>query len=118
MLISNISRTNTILYCRCWEPCVRFYRDVLRLSINYKTDWMVEFHLSGETYLSIANAAKTSIQSAEGNGITLSWQVDDVDCIHNRLTELGIEASEIKHIWGNRAFYFFDPEGHRIELWS
>ena len=91
---------------------------MLRLSINYKTDWMVEFHLIGETYLSIANAARTSIQSAEGNGITLSWQVDDVDSIHNRLSGLGIETSEIKHIWGTRVFYFFDPEGHRIELWS
>jgi len=118
MPICNLRRTNTILYCRSWETTVRFYRDVLRLSINHQTEWLVEFHLADESYLSIANAANTSIQSADGEGITLSWQVDDLAETHRRLNELGVKTSEIKPIWGARAFYFSDPEGHRIELWS
>jgi uncharacterized glyoxalase superfamily protein PhnB len=59
-----------------------------------------------------------SIKSANGSGITLSWQVEDVEKAHHRLSQLGIKTSRIKLVWGSRAFYFFDPEGHRLELWS
>lgn len=118
MLTDKIKRSNIILYCRNWEVTVKFYRDVLNLVINHQTDWFVEFQLVGDAYLSIANAAYASIKSADGNGITLSWQVEDVDKIHRRLNQLGIETSRIKRVWGSRAFYLFDPEGHRLEFWS
>ena len=118
MPMSNIKRANTILYCRNWEAAVRFYRDVLNFEINHKTEWFVEFHLVGDTYLSIADASRASIKSAAGDGITLSWQVQDVEFAHRRLQQLGVKTSRIKRIWGARAFYFLDPEGHRIELWS
>jgi len=118
MFICGIKRTNTILYCRYWESTVRFYRDVLGLSIHHQTEWLVEFHLMDESYLSIANAASTSIQSTNGDGITLSWQVEDVTETHHSLNEIGVKTSKIKPVWGVRAFYFSDPEGHRIELWS
>ena len=117
MLKGNIKRINTILYCRNWEATVRFYRDILNFTIQHETEWFVEFHLMDDTYLSIANAASASVKSAEGDGITLSWQVEDVESAHRRLQQLGVTTSPIKHIWGARAFYFYDPEGHRVELW-
>jgi catechol 2,3-dioxygenase-like lactoylglutathione lyase family enzyme len=113
-----IKRINTILYCRNWDETVKFYRDVLKLPVHHKRKWIVEFQLIGSTFLSIANAASTTIQSAKGAGITLSIQVDNVDIAHRRLGGIGIETGPIKAIWGARAFYIFDPEGHRIELWS
>ena len=114
----SIKRINAILYCRDWENTVKFYRDVLKLMVNYKTEWLVEFQLVDNTYLSIANAVGTSIQSSNGDGITLSFQVETVDVVHRQLREIGVETGPIKPIWGARAFYIFDPEGHRIELWS
>jgi len=118
MLTGKIKRLHTILYCRNWDATVKFYRNVLNFMINHQTDWFVEFQLVGDSYLSIANAAYASITSADGNGITLSWQVEDVEKIHRRLNQLGIKTSGIKRVWGSRAFYLFDPEGHRLELWS
>jgi catechol 2,3-dioxygenase-like lactoylglutathione lyase family enzyme len=118
MLTGRIERSNTILYCRNWEATVEFYRDVLNFVTNHKTDWFVEFQLGVDTYLSVANAAYGSIKSTDGNGITLSWQVEDVDEIHRRLNQLGMRTSPIKRVWGSRAFYLFDPERHRLELWS
>jgi catechol 2,3-dioxygenase-like lactoylglutathione lyase family enzyme len=114
----SIKRINTILYCRNWESTVKFYRDVLELMVNHETEWLVEFQLVDNTYLSIANAAGTSVQSSNGDGITLSFQVEAVDVAHRQLRAVGIETGPIKLIWGARAFYIFDPEGHRIELWS
>ena len=118
MLTGKIKRTNTILYCRNWDAMVRFYRDVLNFVIHHQTDWFVEFQIVGDTYLSIANAACASIQSADGNGITLSWQVEDIESAYYLLNDLGVKTSRIKGIWGAKAFYFFDPEGHRVELWT
>lgn len=118
MPVGNIKRINTILYCRNWDETVKFYRDVLKLSVNHEAGWLVEFQLIDNTFLSIANAAGTSIQSSNGSGITLSFQVENVDVAQRRLREIGIETGPIKPIWGARAFYIFDPEGHRIELWS
>ena len=118
MLAGSIKRINTILYCRNWQTTIKFYRDMLKLRVNYETEWLVEFRLVDNTYLSIANAAGTSIQSSNGNGITLSFQVETVDVAHRKLRDLGIKAGPIKPIWGARAFYIYDPEGHRVELWS
>ena len=118
MPAGSIKRINTILYCRNWETTVKFYRDVLKLMVNHETEWLVEFQLVDNTYLSIANASRTSILSSNGDGITLSFQVGTVDAAHRQLREIGIETGPIKPIWGARAFYIFDPEGHRIELWS
>ncbi|MGA8179489.1 MAG: VOC family protein [Desulfobacterales bacterium] len=113
-----IKRTNTILYCRNWEKTMKFYRDVLKLTVNHETEWLVEFQLIDNTFLSIANTSFTTVQSANGSGITLSFQVENVDIVHRRLRGAGIETGPINAIWGARAFYIFDPEGHRIELWS
>jgi catechol 2,3-dioxygenase-like lactoylglutathione lyase family enzyme len=118
MPLDGIKRMNTILYCRNWDDTVNFYRNVLKLDVNHEAEWLVEFQLFGNTFLSIADAAFTSIQSSSGAGITLSFQVGNVDVAHRRLCEIGIETGPIKAIWGARAFYIFDPEGHRIEVWS
>jgi catechol 2,3-dioxygenase-like lactoylglutathione lyase family enzyme len=116
--VRTIKRVNTILYCRHWENTVSFYRDVLSFSIHYQTQWFVEFRLMGDTYLSIANAECASIKSTNGGGITLSLQIEDVESTHLRLHGLGIKTGKIKSVWGSQAFYIFDPEGHRLELWS
>jgi catechol 2,3-dioxygenase-like lactoylglutathione lyase family enzyme len=118
MSAGSIKRINTILYCKNWDETVKFYRDVLDLKVNHDAEWLVEFQLIDNTFLSIANTDFTSIQSSKGSGITLSFQVEDVDVAQRRLSEIGIDTGLIKSVWGVRAFYIFDPEGHRIELWS
>ncbi len=118
MISGPIKRINTILYCRNWDETVKFYRDLLKLAVHHEAEWLVEFQLIDNTFLSIANTAFTTIQSSKGSGITLSVQVENVDAAHRRFRDAGIETGSIKDIWGARAFYIFDPEGHRIELWS
>ena len=108
MVTGKIKRLNTILYCRNWDATVKFYRDVLNFVINHQTDWFVEFQLVGDTYLSIANVVYASIKSVDGDGITLSWQVEDVESAyhllnkHHRLEYLGrlcpmMQAMRLNH---------------------
>ena len=112
------NRANTILYCRRWEETVRFYRDVLEMPILFEKGWFVEFMVAKDSYISIADATRTTIAGSGGHGITLSWQVDQLDVLHRRLSDKGVVVSPIKTKWGATVFYFFDPEGHRIEIWS
>ena len=113
-----INRTNTILYCDRWEETVRFYRDVLKLPVRMEKGWFVEFQLNGSACLSVAHAAHASIPSAGGAGITLSWQVDNIDAVYDQMVSDDIDVTPIKVTWGARTCFVFDPEGNRIELWS
>ena len=113
---------NTILYCRHWERTVAFYRDKLRLSITFANEWFVEFKVAGNAHLSVADVKRTSLNRNENDGnsgLTLTFQVNDADQTHLILQKSGLTPGPIKtHSWGARLFYFHDPEGHRLEIWS
>ena len=113
-----IQRSNTILYCQKWADTVVFYRDLFQFKIRHQTDWFVEFQITPNSYLSIANEIRASIDSVNGQGITLSWQVADIETAHKYWLEKQVSISEIKKKWGAFVVYLHDPEGHRIELWQ
>jgi predicted enzyme related to lactoylglutathione lyase len=114
-----VARTNTILYCEKWAETVDFYAEQLGLPVSYRSSWFVEFALSDTARVSIADASRTTVKSAAGQGITLSWQMDHLESIWAALKRAGVTPTQIKdHPMEARVFYFFDPEGHRIEIWS
>jgi catechol-2,3-dioxygenase len=113
-----IKAANTILYCNKWQETVDFYRNGLKLPIISSTDWFVEFKLNESARLSVANAERTSIQSGDGRGITISLQVMEVEALRSELIQAGFNPSPVKEIWGSLAIYLHDPEGNRLEFWS
>ena len=113
-----IKSSNTILYCTKWHNTVAFYRDVLRLPINLSKDWFVEFRLSDNSRLSVANEKDASIKSCQGHGLTISLEVEDIEAMHARMKKSGAKPTTIKQIWESKQFYMLDPEGNRIEFWS
>jgi catechol 2,3-dioxygenase-like lactoylglutathione lyase family enzyme len=113
-----IKAANTILYCKKWNETVAFYRDGLKLLVIHSTDWFVEFKLNESARLSVANETRASVKSGEGRGITISLQVIDVEEIRAELVKNGFDPTPIKEVWGSRAIYLYDPEGHRLEFWS
>ena len=86
--------------------------------MTFENDWFVEFALGGDCHLSIANADRATIGATGGSGITLSWQVPDIDEAHRALFERGAQPGTIHQRWGAAAFHLHDPEGHRIECWA
>jgi catechol 2,3-dioxygenase-like lactoylglutathione lyase family enzyme len=113
-----ITRRNTILYCRRWRETVEFYRAQLGLAVLARRDWFVEFAIGTDSALSVADASRTTIDPVDGQGITLSWRVADLAATRTRLVDHGLEPTPVRRVWDAVAFYLFDPEGHRIELWS
>ena len=110
---------NTILYCKSWDETVAFYQQHLGLPITFSTDWFVEFRLAGGAHVSVADEARASVKSSGGQGVTLALQVDSADTVWQCLQERGLNPEPLRdHPWGARAFYLFDPEGHRLEIWS
>lgn len=110
---------NFIIYCNHWEATVSFYRDLLKLKINYENDWFVEFILTDSARLSVASASRASIDSSAGQGITIALQVLDLAQRHQMFINQVIEITPIKeHAWGAQVFYIKDPEGNRIEFWQ
>lgn len=115
----NLESTNTILYCHRWPETVDFYRHRLKLPITFSSDWFVEFQLTATAHLSIADAHRATIKTGNGAGLTLAFQVENADHIWQYLHDRGLALGPLKdHPWGARVFYFFDPEGHRLEIWS
>jgi uncharacterized glyoxalase superfamily protein PhnB len=115
----SIKRANTILYCRHWQETVDFYHHKLGLPVTFSTDWFVEFDLGSGALLSIADEAQATISSGRGAGITLTFQVGNADEAWRTLRDSGLAVGPLKdHPWGARLFHFFDPEGHRLEVWS
>ena len=111
--------TNTIFYCTKWEQSVRFYKEVLNLPVLFSTDWFVEFYLTTNSRLSIADEKRASVKSNRGKGITLSLEVEHIDVIWNQMKKEKLQPTAIiDHPWNARLFYVFDPEGHRIEIWQ
>lgn len=114
-----IKSTNTILYCRRWAETVAFYKNDLKFPVNYASEWFVEFAVTPGAYISVADEQRATVKSSFGGGLTLTFQVEDIETAWQQLHERGVELGPLKnHVWGARVFYFFDPEGHRLEMWS
>ena len=113
-----IRSANTILYCKKWKESVEFYTKDLNLTVLSTREWFVELRLNESARLSIANEAETSMKSAEGLGVTISMEVDDIESIHMALKEKKLNPTPIKILWGSMVFYLCDPEGNRLEFWS
>ncbi|MFN3531287.1 MAG: VOC family protein [Candidatus Brocadia sp.] len=119
MMKEHIRAINTILYCNRWQETVSFYRNTLGLPVTFENDWFVEFKVTANAHLSVANEQRASVKSAGGRGLTLAFQVDEADAIWQSLTARGVNVGKIAdHPWGGRAFFLFDPEGNRLEVWS
>ena len=115
---ARIETVNTILYCRHWHECVQFYEG-LGFARTFSNDWFVEFRLNSGACLSVADQRRASIKSAAGQGITMTFQVSDLDKVWNDLQAQGYAPESIaEHRWDARRFYLFDPEGNRLEFWQ
>lgn len=113
----DVRRANFILYCDHWRDTVDFYRRVLGLTETFSNEWFVEFRLGEGASVSIADAGRTSIRPVQGQGMTLSIEVSDLDAARRLLDRRGAQPSPTSIRFGSRVFDVHDPEGHRIEFW-
>jgi hypothetical protein len=97
---------------------VHFYKKQLRLPVSFENDWFVEFQLTETSFLSIANSARATISDVQGQGITITLEVMDLEIAKENMEMQYIATTPIQRKWGALAFYCTDPEGHRLEFWT
>ena len=115
----NFTTTNTILYCQQWQATVAFYRDQLHLPVTFASDWFVEFQLTATARLSVADERRATIKSSAGAGLTLTFQVPEIQVAWQWLDAQGAKPGPLRrHAWRAQVFYRYDPAGHRLEFWS
>lgn len=113
-----VERSNVVLYCRHWQATATFYRQQVGLPVAFENDWFVEFSLNEQTFLSIADSRRATVEDVQGQGITLTWRVADIQAARAELQRRAVDVTPIRRRWGSLVCYFRDPEGHRIELWQ
>lgn len=115
----NLIVSNIVLYCMEWDETMRFYRDALQLPVLFSADWFIEFGLTANSRLSIADEKHASIKSCGNAGVTITLQVENIDAARTYAVNRGLNPTEVKtHPWSARNFHLFDPEGHRIQIWQ
>lgn len=97
---------------------VDFYTTVLALQVTFENEWFVEFGVADNTFVSVADAARSSVPAGTGAGLTLSWEVSDLESAHASLAAAGGSPQPIARRFGADVFDVFDPAGNRIEFWS
>lgn len=114
-----IRSMNIVLYCRHYAQTLQFYEHVLGLPRSFANDWFVEFEVAREAFLSVADQRRATINSAQGQGLTVTLQVDDVRASHAQLQARGATpGAPGPRPWGAQGFVLHDPEGTRIEIWA
>ena len=110
---------NIILYCEKWKQTVEFYRDIIGFQEKMANNWLIEFEVAEHVCLSVAKASATSINSAGGAGITVTFKVPDTHIMWDTLNDKGVKVTPIRQSrLGGQAFFLRDPEGNRLEFWS
>ena len=102
-----------------------FYKEVLQIEPQSYGDDYVEFPtdcgvLSLFSFKAHEELAKGSVKPASNGCLELEFNVDNVDDDYTRIQQFEIEI--VKHIttqpWGNRSFYFRDPDGNLINFYT
>lgn len=113
-----LKRSNMILYCHHWMKTVNFYKKQMCLPVVFENEWFIEFQLTETSFLSVADSARATISDVQGQGITLTLEVSDIEMVKAQLGMQKIATTSIRRRWGAFVFYCYDPEGHRLEFWA
>jgi len=114
-----IESFHTVLFCREWDACVAFYRDVLGFAVADRKRGFVEFEVAPNSRIGLIRSDGESPVNKNERVFILSFRVANVEEVHSRLVKYCIETTAVKqHAWGARVFELRDPEGRRLEFWT
>lgn len=117
--------THTCIITENIDEVSEFYENILKIKAVRYGDHYTEFVTGGGT-LSLFSLseheklAPSTAEAASNKSIELEFEVINIHKEHDHLVKLGIEI--VKPIttqpWGNRSFYFRDPDGNLINFFT
>jgi lactoylglutathione lyase len=116
----DIERTGLILHTERYQDCVRFYRNVIGLQIEFEKDepeQVLTCLRLGDGYLMIelGGWAKDAVKSRHENPVTVRLNVTDVHAAADILRSQGVEVAVSEFGWGTIG-RFRDPDGNPCQL--
>jgi len=78
----------------------------------------MEFKVNEAASLSVVDERRSATGTSSGEGVMLSFRVDDVNSVRSEMELLELGPTPIETVWDSPVFSIFDPEGVRIEFWS
>lgn len=99
------------------DRAIRFYERFLEQPIDKKDDLFSIFHFKGFN-LCLFHYRKANEQVVYGDNCLLSFEVNDMDRLMEKLNELGVEiVYPLTKIGRNLVLEFKDPEGNDVEVY-
>lgn len=108
-IVANVAAENI-------ELATAFYRDLLDLRLVMDHGWLVTFAADGAL---AAPQISIAVEGGSGTPVPdLSIEVDDVDAVYRRATDLGlpIDYEITDEPWGVRRFFVRDPFGKLVNI--
>ena len=110
----------TLISVREMDRSIRFYTDVLGLSVT--ADYGANVTMDGWIYLQTEETWQGFIGERQiqygGNACELFFEEEEMDRFLRKLKTLDVSYvhAPLQHRWGQRVVRFLDPDGHIIEV--
>jgi len=102
------------------EKCKDFYQRHFSARIEFDCGWYVNMRIGSSGASVQFMQPQGEIPAFQGAGVTLNFNVMDVDAEYERLTGEGLEVAMPleDHPWGDRGFSIVDPIGNAVYIYS
>jgi predicted enzyme related to lactoylglutathione lyase len=111
----------TFLYYRDLPAAMRFYENVLGLTLAIDQGWSKIYRITDNGYVGLVDETRGSHRAHPVKPVQLCIRVEDVDAWYAWVATQGVEglrgpkiSTELKI----KVFVFNDPEGYQIEVQS
>jgi predicted enzyme related to lactoylglutathione lyase len=111
----------TFLYYRDLPAAMRFYEDVLGLTLAIDQGWSKIYRITESGYVGLVDETRGSHRAHPVKPVQLCIRVADVDAWHAWVATQSVEGlrgPKISTELGIKVFVFNDPEGYQIEVQS
>ncbi len=111
----------TFLYYRDLPAAMRFYEEVLGLTLAIDQGWSKIYRITDNGYVGLVDETRGSHRANPIKPVQLCIRVADVDAWHAWVSTQGVEGLRGPKINAElkiKVFVFNDPEGYQIEVQS
>lgn len=111
----------TFLYYRDLPAAMRFYEDVIGLTLEIDQGWSKIYRVTANGYIGLVDESRGSHRANDIKPVQICMRVDDVDGWYAYIRS--VEPPGLREPRSNaelkiRAFVFDDPEGYQLEIQS
>lgn len=116
-----IKRIDTTYNTEKLQESKSFYMEYFGFELAFESDWYIELVTPDRSAgISFTMAVRDTGEFFNGNGVIISFEVDDVDKEYDKLVQAGLMISQTlqNKPWGERSFVVDDPNGLHVYVYT